>query len=157
LDLKFSFRGDTFYNSSQKPDIVFLQEVVDETEFILNEKLGKLYNFTSGSFSESSNRRDPIGYFTMILSRKKSCDIKSKNLIWFNNSAMGRNLLQVKLNFRDNIKICAMTAHLESTTEFSKQRVEQLKRCFDEISEQDNECLVFFGGDLNLRDSEVIF
>ena len=128
-----------------------------ETEAILSLKLSKLYTFSSGSFSESSSNHSTFGYYTLILTNKKTCEVKSKNLIWFNNSAMGRNLLQVKLVYKENIKICVMTAHLESTAEFSKQRVDQLKRCFEEMKEQDNDCLVFFGGDLNLRDSEVFY
>lgn len=78
-------------------------------------------------------------------------------MIWFENSKMGRNLLKVNLNYLKDVRICAMTTHLESTAEFSKQRIDQLKRCLEEMIEQDNDSVVFFGGDLNLRDSEVSF
>lgn len=68
---------------------------------------------------------------------------------------MGRNMLELKLTYQKNIKICAITSHLESTTDFSKQRVEQLRKCFQKIISQDKDMIVLFGGDLNLRDSEL--
>lgn len=48
-----------------------------------------------------------------------------------------------------------MTSHLESTADFSKQRTQQLKQCLEEMSKVEPDCVVFFGGDLNLRDSEL--
>jgi hypothetical protein len=50
-----------------------------------------------------------------------------------------------------------MTAHLESLKECSEKRMDQLKYCFKSMLEQDENSFVFFGGDLNLRDSEVFF
>jgi len=35
------------------------------------------------------------------------------------------------------------------------QRIEQLKQCFNHMLEQNDDVLVFFGGDLPLRDTEV--
>lgn len=132
-----------------------MQEIIEFSEKILDDHLGLKYAFTSSNYNENTNKPSPFGYYTLILTKKKSLTVKNKNIIWFENSVMGRNLLKVNLEFMKNIKICAMTAHLESTAEFSKQRVAQLKRCFEEMLEQDNDSIVFFGGDLNLRDSEV--
>ena len=141
------------------------QEVVDESEVLLRDELKKIYEFCSGDINEnpsasgvninkqSSQMKD---YYTMILFRKKNFTLRDKNLIEFKNSGMGRNLLVVKLNYKKKVDICVMTSHLESTAEYSKQRVDQLKRCFKEMLEQDVDDIVFFGGDLNLRDSEVI-
>lgn len=69
---------------------------------------------------------------------------------------MGRNLLEVKLNYMNKVNFCVLASHLESTGDFAKQRMEQLRFCFDRISKIDKKYLVFFGGDLNLRDSEVL-
>ncbi len=48
-----------------------------------------------------------------------------------------------------------MTAHLESTKDYAIQRIAQLKKCFAHLQEQDEKSVCFFGGDLNIRDSEV--
>ncbi len=124
-----------------------LQEVVKSTESILRSHLVSKYEFFSG---ESHNE-----YYTMILLRKKTCTSSYNNIIEFENSVMGRNLLQVKLNYMKQVDICVMTSHLESTAEFAKQRIEQLRKCIKEAQNQDENYLVFFGGDLNMRDAEV--
>lgn len=126
--------------------------MVESSEQIMRNELKKLYEFSSGL----SDDTDAIAYYTLILTKKKTCSFKSKNIIHFSNSVMGRNLLQVRVNYKNKVDICAMTAHLESTADFAKQRMEQLKTCFKEMIDQDPKCLVIFGGDLNLRDSEVI-
>lgn len=132
---------------SEKPDIVMLQEVVDQTEDILRESLSKSYEFHGGNANQS--------YYTMILSKKNSCQSFQTETIPFQNSVMTRNLLKVKLRYNSKVDICAMTSHLESTKEFAKPRVEQLKQSFKEMLDQEDHNLVIFGGDLNLRDSEV--
>ena len=68
---------------------------------------------------------------------------------------MARNILKVHLNYADKVDICVLNTHLESTVEYAKQRIEQLRKCFKEITDQEKNTLVIFGGDLNLRDKEV--
>lgn len=68
---------------------------------------------------------------------------------------MGRNLLDVKLLYKNLVKLCVMTSHLESTADYSKERTEQLRKCFSHMIKQDKDMIVLFGGDLNLRDSEL--
>lgn len=112
----------------------------------------------------------------MILVSKKTCTASSNQLIDFENSVMGRNLLKVKFTYKKLVDVCVMTSHLESTADFSKQRIEQLRKCFKEIESQNENSLVFFGGnqiqefnlvkkffvkinvfkgDLNLRDKDL--
>ena len=122
----------------EDPDIVMFQEVVETTEAILRSNLSISYEFFSGKLSTE--------YYTLILVQKKNCVCSNKNLINFENSSMGRNLLIVKLNYMKLVDICVMTAHLESTADFAKQRIEQLRRCIKEVQNQEENCLVFFGG-----------
>ena len=141
--------------------MIFLQEIVPETKSILVDSLSSIYEFTSGNLTEFYNgfnaaNLNPKEYFTMILHKKKTCSIVSKDVILFENSVMNRNLLKVNLIYKKMVNLCAMTTHLESTKEFASQRVVQLKKCLNQVQEQSPNTIVFFGGDLNIRDSEVI-
>lgn len=131
----------------EEPDVVLLQEVVELTEDILRDNLSDKYEFFSGKLYTE--------YYTMILVSKKTCTASSNQLIDFENSVMGRNLLKVKFTYKKLVDVCVMTSHLESTADFSKQRIEQLRKCFKEIESQNENSLVFFGGDLNLRDKDL--
>ena len=148
-----------------------LQEVVVESQTILMRELAKFYDTCTGNKMDYLDVNDPNealirrelqksqdkSYYTMILAKKSTCKMFAPDLIDFGNSVMTRNLLKVKLNYKGMIDFYAMTAHLESTKEFSKQRVEQLKICFEEMTKSTagDSIPVFFGGDLNLRDTEV--
>ena len=50
-----------------------------------------------------------------------------------------------------------MTTHLESTTEFQYERLRQMRIAVRQACEVPEDKVVVFGGDLNLRDSEVSF
>ena len=145
-----------FIFESELPDLVLLQEVVYENETVMREKLSKFYEFNTGNMQETGvNYSAAKNYYTIILSKKQTCKCLGKNLVNYGNSVMGRNLLQVKVNYMGKIDMCVMTTHLESTKEYAKQRVDQLKMAFKEVLEQDEKTLVILGGDLNLRDTEV--
>lgn len=49
-----------------------------------------------------------------------------------------------------------MTSHLESTKPYAEERMKQLKMCLDLMKNVPPNKTVLFGGDLNLRDSEVV-
>lgn len=50
-----------------------------------------------------------------------------------------------------------LNTHLESGRDSREVRKAQLKECFDQLKKwDDNETFIIFGGDLNLRDEEVI-
>ncbi len=128
---------------------------MNENEIILRESLSKFYEFNSGDTQESNMHSAAKNYYTMILTKKQTCKFLSKQILNYENSVMGRNLLKVKLNYAGKVDICVMTTHLESTKEYSKQRIDQLRKGFKEALGQDKKTLVIFGGDLNLRDNEV--
>lgn len=52
-------------------------------------------------------------------------------------------------------ELCLMTSHLESTKDHSKERMKQLQIVFKEMQKESESTTVIFGGDTNLRDSEV--
>jgi hypothetical protein len=135
--------------------LICLQEIVTASYKLLTESLETNYTFVCAVEKENIYKLDPKSYFTMILLNKKTCKLVDDEIIGFPNTIMCRNLLKVKLKYKNRIKITAMTTHLESTAEFSKQRVEQLKSCFKEITNVNDDSYVILGGDLNLRDSEV--
>ena len=141
----------------EKPDIVFLQEVVASSYEVLKDALRNEYSIICGVDNLSAlTRLQPKFYFTLTLIRSETCELlDEKQIITFENSVMNRNLLKIKLRYKDRVNICAMNTHLESTVEFSTQRKQQLKLCFDEVLQEDKQNVVLFGGDLNLRDSEV--
>ena len=157
----YKILNQLFFPSREEPDVVFFQEVVRESESLLIDRLGAHYEFATGNITDYHNGHNyqdlnSKDYYTMILTRKKTCNVVSKDLVNFENSIMSRNLLQVNLIYKKMVSVCTMTTHLESTQEFSKQRVEQLKKCIKHVQEQNPHSIVFFGGDLNLRDSEVL-
>jgi len=141
----------------EKPDIVFLQEVVASSYEVLKDTLRNEYSIICGVDNLNTLiRLQPKFYFTLILIRNETCEqLDEKQIITFENSVMNRDLLKIKLRYKDCVNICAMNTHLESTVEFSTQRKEQLKLCFDEMLQEDKQYVVLFGGDLNLRDSEL--
>lgn len=54
-----------------------------------------------------------------------------------------------------DLKLNLLNTHLESTGEFARERVEQLKLSFAKMKESPPEVTTIFAGDLNLRDKEV--
>lgn len=96
-------------------------------------------------------------YFNAILLRKATIkptrELQCKH---FTTSRMGRHLLTQHALFHNNIKLTLMTSHLESTKDHAQERKNQLKDIlYTEISSQDANQFVIFGGDLNVRDKEV--
>ena len=93
-------------------------------------------------------------YYTCVLLRQTTIyldEVKNKR---FGNSTMGRGLQIVRAHMGD-VKLAFLNVHLESTKDFSKQRVEQLKECFDEVKRLGTDHTVILAGDLNIRDSEI--
>lgn len=52
-------------------------------------------------------------------------------------------------------ELCLMTSHLESTKHHSKERIKQLQIVLNKMQKESESTTVIFGGDTNLRDSEV--
>ncbi|KAL3891595.1 hypothetical protein ACJMK2_003851 [Sinanodonta woodiana] len=131
--------------NKEKPHVVLLQEVVMETQKILEEKCPS-YDFVPGGEKE---------YYTAILLQQNVTTLEDATVIPFYSSMMLRNLLTVKCTVK-GIKFDILTSHLESTKEYGKERKNQLKIAFESVRRADADRTVIFGGDLNLRDDELI-
>jgi endonuclease/exonuclease/phosphatase family metal-dependent hydrolase len=135
---------------------VFFQEVIPSSYRILKESLEEQYALFCAVDVNNMKFLDPRTYFTMILMNKDTCELDGESkIIPYTNTCMSRNLLKARLRYRKKISITAMTSHLESTADYTKQRTEQLRLCFSEMLAEKDESYVLFGGDLNLRDAEV--
>ncbi|XGW19164.1 hypothetical protein V3C99_003189 [Haemonchus contortus] len=129
------------------PDFVFLQEVVSR-ELPTIDRLSKMYNIFYSN-------KDYLYYTAILVS--KVFEVKRHEVIHYQNSGMGRTLqiLEGKIGTQ---RVFLLNTHLESMREHSKARREQFKICMSKIQElisQHPNCLLFFGGDLNIRDDEV--
>ncbi|CAH1797223.1 unnamed protein product [Owenia fusiformis] len=136
----------------ESPDIVFLQEVIDQTQTQIRERCSN-YAMVS-AYDPNAGMVDQ--YFVCIMMKKSTVKCKKGNidLIEFPNSVMSRNLLKVKAKVK-GVEFTLMTSHLESTKDYRNARVAQLQMAFKEMREAPDDDTVVFGGDLNLRDKEV--
>lgn len=144
-NIKNRTKGVCYIINREKPHIVFLQEVVPVSLEVL-EKHCTSYQIIPGNES---------GYFTAVLLRVGDVVFKDSVVIPFLGSLMGRNLLTVKCEVK-GVKLCVLTSHLESTKDSSTERKRQLQECFKRVKEADKMDTVIFGGDLNLRDKEIM-
>ncbi|OXB66145.1 hypothetical protein ASZ78_004004 [Callipepla squamata] len=137
-------RGVCSYLALYSPDVVFLQEVIPPYLCILQRRAGG-YTIIPGNVD---------GYFTAMLLKKQRVKVLKQEIIRFPTTSMMRNLLVVHVNISGN-ELCLMTSHLESTKDHSKERVKQLQIVLNKMQEESESTTVIFGGDTNLRDSEV--
>ncbi|NXN12057.1 TYDP2 phosphodiesterase, partial [Indicator maculatus] len=137
-------RGVCSYVILYSPDVVFLQEVVPPHLGLLEKRLGN-YTIIPGNI---------VGYFTAIMLKKSRVKLLKHEIIPFPTTSMMRNLLVVHVSI-SGIELCLMTSHLESTKQHSKERVRQLQIVLKKMQEESESTTVIFGGDTNLRDSEV--
>jgi hypothetical protein len=79
---------------SERPDAVFLQEVIPMTFELIRDQLSD-YELHSGS-SEECN-----GYFVVILTRRDTFKVEHSQILPLTNSKMGRNVLIVQVRTRD--------------------------------------------------------
>ncbi|NWX26958.1 TYDP2 phosphodiesterase, partial [Notiomystis cincta] len=143
-NVKDRARGICTYLTLYSPDVVFLQEVIPPHLSLLQMKAGN-YTIIPGNTDE---------YFTVIMLKKSRVKLMKHEIIPFPTTAMKRNLLIVHVSI-SGIELCLMTSHLESTKNHSKERIKQLQIVLNEMQKQSESTTVIFGGDTNLRDSEV--
>ncbi|NWQ79481.1 TYDP2 phosphodiesterase, partial [Columbina picui] len=143
-NLKERARGICSYLALYSPDVVFLQEVVQPHLHLLEIKASN-YTVIPGNID---------GYFTVIMLKKSRVKILKREIIPFPTTSMMRNLLVVHVSISGN-ELCLMTSHLESTKDHSKERMKQLKIVLNRMQKESESTTVIFGGDTNLRDSEV--
>ncbi|CAH8870359.1 unnamed protein product [Trichobilharzia szidati] len=150
--------------------VICLQEVVPACLNLLQSKLEPTYHIFS-----ASDHNSYWDYFVAILIRKHpgiKVDPNTISIQEFPNTIMDRHLFSIDLhlsNFSDQsnseLSLRIFTSHLESCSEYSAERVNQLKLVWDAMSsyvksdetESDSEVTraCVFCGDLNLRDAEV--
>ncbi|CAB3983924.1 Tyrosyl-DNA phosphodiesterase 2 [Paramuricea clavata] len=130
-----------------KPDVVLLQEVVAYSLKIFQENC-------EGYIVLAGNHTVP--YFNAILIRTSTVQTKATSLkiVPFETSIMGRHYLIHPIKFAD-AKIVVMTSHLESLVDNGAERKKQFSEILDYMKRQNENFNVIFGGDTNLRDTEV--
>ncbi|XP_009955591.1 PREDICTED: tyrosyl-DNA phosphodiesterase 2, partial [Leptosomus discolor] len=143
-NVKERARGICSYLTLYSPDVVFLQEVIPPHLCLLQMRAGS-YTIIPGNID---------GYFTVIMLKKSRVKLLKHEIIPFPTTSMMRNLLVVHVSVSGN-ELCLMTSHLESTKNHSKERTKQLQIVFDQMQKEPESTTVIFGGDTNLRDSEV--
>ncbi|XP_009884204.1 PREDICTED: tyrosyl-DNA phosphodiesterase 2 [Charadrius vociferus] len=143
-NLKERARGICSYLALYNPDVVFLQEVIPPYLCLLQMRAGS-YTIIPGNID---------GYFTVIMLKKSRVKLLKHEIIPFPTTSMMRNLLVVHVTISGN-ELCLMTSHLESTKDHSKERVKQLQIVLDKMQKESESTTVIFGGDTNLRDSEI--
>jgi exonuclease III len=74
----------------EKADVVFLQEVISSTESVLREYL-KQYSFFSGFMNCAD-------YYTLTLISKNNVKFESNQIIKYEETSMGRNLIKTRVN-----------------------------------------------------------
>ncbi|KFP25800.1 Tyrosyl-DNA phosphodiesterase 2, partial [Colius striatus] len=143
-NLKERVRGVCSYLSLYSPDVVFLQEVIPPYLCFLQMRAGN-YTIIPGNID---------GYFTVVMLKKSRVKLLKHEIIPFPTTSMMRNLLVVHVSISGN-ELCLMTSHLESTKDHSKERIKQLQEVLSKMQKESESTTVIFGGDTNLRDSEV--
>ncbi|NXA28062.1 TYDP2 phosphodiesterase, partial [Ibidorhyncha struthersii] len=143
-NLKERARGICSYLALYSPDVVFLQEVIPPHLCLLQMRASN-YTIIPGNID---------GYFTVIMLKKSRVKLLKHEIIPFPTTSMMRNLLVVHVSISGN-ELCLMTSHLESTKDHSKERVKQLQIVLDKMQKESESTTVIFGGDTNLRDSEI--
>lgn len=145
LNLAERARGLCSYLALYTPDVVFLQELIPAYIQYL-KKRAVSYLFIEGSDD---------GYFTGIMLKKSRVKLLQSEIICYPTTQMMRNLLVAQVTFLGQ-KLYLMTSHLESCKNQSEERMKQLRVVFQKIREAPDDFTVLFGGDTNLRDSEVV-
>lgn len=136
----------------KRPHVVFLQEVVQPTLGILERKLGHIYSLVV-------NPTPTFHYYPAMLINQKCGEVVVQGkleVLDFPGTSMGRHLLQLPIAFH-GVSLQLLTSHLESTRDYAAERRCQLELCFSAVREHTRQSKVcLFGGDLNVRDQEVV-
>ncbi|CAF3529985.1 unnamed protein product [Adineta steineri] len=129
----------------EKPDAIFFQEVIPTLLDILKTHLCD-YDFYAGNLKN---------YFVTIFTRRDVFQIQNHSVLSYPWTTMNKNLLTVNGIYRNSIEIDLMTSHLESCDSAVKERIQQLKFCFQKMMNAPKNRIVLFDGDLNLHDHEL--
>lgn len=128
----------------KKPDVVFLQEVINSTFDIIKIKCND-YDVHVPRKRES--------YFVMVLTLKSSLCTLKKSSIDFKNSKQGRSLLKIEAK-QGKVPVVIFTSHLESLKPESDARMSQFHQVCEFMMPFSPDTLVVFAADTNFRDFE---
>ena len=139
--------------TDRKPEVVYIQEVVNDTWSMFQENLSSAYLCYRDEVIASSSR-----YYCVLFIRKNSAvvpEAKAPAYLRFPQSQQARYLIQMPVKF-SGVSILLLTTHLESLQQYARERINQLKTCFGVMGEaSQRECrLSILGGDLNLTNKD---
>lgn len=126
------------------PDVVFLQELIPPYVQYLKKRAVSYLIIEGGEDN----------YFTGIMLKKSRVKFEESQTVPYPTTQMMRNLLVAWVNFKGQ-KLCLMTSHLESCKAHAQERMKQLRVVMQRMQEAPDDVTVVFGGDTNLRDTEV--
>lgn len=135
---------------TQSPDLIFLQECIDENVIIFTDI------FTKHGYKTFESTPSNKGYFTFCYV-KDSPDISSVQLqrIQFldeGRSFMGRDILCCELKV-GNVMCFCLSTHLESLKDSTQVRIQQLAQILAIMMKYKGNA--FVAGDLNIRNAEI--
>ncbi|CAG7731747.1 unnamed protein product [Allacma fusca] len=128
--------------------IIFLQELLPPTFHYIASRLESKYLPVLGTENPGCE------YLTATFLRLNHVVYIDHEIVKFPGTCMDRNVLVTKA-YTGRVKLALLNTHLESTAAFAQERVSQLKTCFNLCKSFTPDWNVIFGGDLNLRDTEV--
>ncbi|XP_069033113.1 tyrosyl-DNA phosphodiesterase 2 [Embiotoca jacksoni] len=137
-------RGLCSYLALYTPDVVFLQELIQPYVDYLKKRAVSYLIIEGGEEA----------YFTGMMLKKSQVKFVESEIVTYPTTKMIRNLLVAQVNFKSQ-KLCLMTSHLESCKGHAQERMKQLHVVMQRMREAPEDVTVVFGGDTNLRDTEV--
>ncbi|XP_024863334.1 tyrosyl-DNA phosphodiesterase 2 isoform X2 [Kryptolebias marmoratus] len=137
-------RGLCSYLVLYTPDVVFLQELIPPYVQYLKKRAVSYLIIEAGE----------EGYFTGMMLKKSRVKFLESEIVNYPSTQMMRNLLVAQVAFKGQ-KLCLMTSHLESCKGHAEERMKQLRVVMQRMKDAPDDVSVLFGGDTNLRDTEV--
>lgn len=137
-------RGLCSYLVLYTPDVVFLQELIPPYVQYLRKRAVSYLIIEGGEDA----------YFTGMMLKKSRVKFLESEIVTYPTTQMMRNLLVAQVTFKGQ-KLCLMTSHLESCKGHAQERMKQLRMLMERVKNAPDDVTVLFGGDTNLRDTEV--
>ncbi|MES1905134.1 MAG: Tyrosyl-DNA phosphodiesterase 2 [Paramarteilia canceri] len=137
---------------SLKPTVIHLQEVTETfLELFRSSNLALLYLVVEPEICDRTT------YFVCTL-YSKDIELITIQYICYEKSVMGRGMLICNFQLNNEINLLSLNTHLESTSQYSGERIAQLAKAIKNISSVSfsNVDMAFIAGDLNLREKEVV-
>ncbi|XP_059140544.1 uncharacterized protein LOC131928497 [Physella acuta] len=160
-DLTLRTKGACQILLRTNPDVILLQEVIDQSLDILRKEMTNYEIFVGTGEHVGITMVGihfpptiPSGYYTAILVNKETVEVHMPGVVVFPTSTQRRNLLYFKGRVR-GVPMTVMTSHMESQLPCSDERKYQIRTAFREMTNTAPDETVVFGGDLNVRDWEI--